>query len=59
MGFFRSILTLMAVCMCIAFAYAVGHGLSAHSNKAFIIGFALLLGGAAMLAGLTRDRARP
>lgn len=56
MGFFRSIITLIAVCLCIGFAYAVGHGLSSHNNMAFIIGAVMLLSGAGIIAALSRGR---
>jgi hypothetical protein len=55
-GLFRSIVTLIAVTLCIGFAYAVGHGLSSHNPMAFVIGAALLLGGAAIIVGLSRER---
>jgi hypothetical protein len=56
MGFVRSIITIVAVCLSIGFAYAVGHGLSSHNSMAFVIGAAMLLAGAAIISGLSRDR---
>jgi hypothetical protein len=56
MGVVRSIVTLIAVTLCIGFAYAVGHGLSSHNPMAFVIGTAMLFGGAAIIIGLSRKR---
>ena len=53
----RSIITLIAICLCISFAFALGHGLSSHNNMAFVIGLVDLLVGAAIIAGLSRTRA--
>ncbi|HSJ09523.1 MAG TPA: hypothetical protein VK928_06395 [Longimicrobiales bacterium] len=58
MTFFRSIATTIAVCLCIGFAYAVGHGLSSHNNMAYVVGAVMLLMGAAIIYGLSRERAR-
>ncbi len=59
MSFFRSIILLAAVCLCISFAYALGHALSTHHTEPIIIGVAALLLGAAILALLARrDRRR-
>jgi hypothetical protein len=56
MGFFRSIVTLVACTLSIGFAYAVGHGLSVHSVTPFIVGAIMLLAGAALIFALTRER---
>ena len=56
MGLFRSIITLVAVVLCIGFAYAVGHGLSSHNPMAFVVGAVMLLAGAAVIVGLSRQR---
>lgn len=56
MGFMRSIITLVAVCLSIGVAFAVGHGLSSHNNMAYIIGLVMLLVGAGIIALLTRGR---
>jgi hypothetical protein len=58
MGFFRSIFVLAGVCLCVAFAYFVGHGLSTHHTAPLIWGVVLLLGGMAILAAVSRDRVR-
>jgi hypothetical protein len=58
MTFGRSILLLAAVCLCIAFAYFVGHGLAIHHTRPLIYGAGMLLAGAALIALLTRDRKR-
>jgi hypothetical protein len=58
MSFFRSIAMLAGVCLCIAFAYFVGHGLSTGHMTPLLYGAGLLLAGAAILAGLSRDRVR-
>ncbi|MGH7448822.1 MAG: hypothetical protein ACREK1_02045 [Longimicrobiales bacterium] len=58
MGFFRSIALLAGVCLCVAFAYFVGHGLSTGHARPLLYGAGLLLAGAAVLAGLARDRVR-
>lgn len=58
MTFFRSIATTLAVCLCIGFAYAVGHGLSSHNNMAYVVGAAMLLLGIGIILGLSRERAR-
>jgi uncharacterized membrane protein HdeD (DUF308 family) len=56
MSFFRSIVLLAGVCLCIAFAYFVGHGLSTGHAAPLLYGTALLLAGAAVLAALSRNR---
>ena len=56
MSFMRSIVVMIAVCLCIAFAYFVGHGLALHRTRPMIMGAGLLLAGAAIIAGLSRDR---
>jgi uncharacterized membrane protein HdeD (DUF308 family) len=56
MGFFRSIVLLIGVCLCIAFAFFVGHGLSTGQAAPMLYGTALLLAGAAVLAALSRNR---
>jgi hypothetical protein len=56
MTFLRSIVTLLAVCLCIGVAYAVGHGLSSHNSMAFVVGLVMLLVGAGMVAGLARQQ---
>ncbi|HUF51800.1 MAG TPA: hypothetical protein VMN60_13320 [Longimicrobiales bacterium] len=56
MGFIRTIITLVAVCLSIGVAFAVGHGLSSHNNMAFIIGLVMLLTGAGIIAAITRNR---
>ena len=54
MTFIRSIVTTLAVCLCIGFAYAVGHGLSSHNNMAYVIGTVMLILGAGIILGLSR-----
>jgi hypothetical protein len=54
MTFFRSIVLLVGVCLCISFAYFVGHGLSTHHVRPLIYGTGLLLLGAAVIAFLVR-----
>ncbi|MBR9990129.1 MAG: hypothetical protein KFH98_10255 [Gemmatimonadetes bacterium] len=56
MGFIRSIILLIGVCLCLAFAFFFGHALSTHETSTFVWGTVLLLAGAAVLAGLSRDR---
>lgn len=56
MSFFRSIVLLIGVCLCVAFAFFVGHGLSTHEVTPMLYGAGLLLAGAAVLAGLSRNR---
>jgi uncharacterized membrane protein (DUF441 family) len=56
MTFLRSIVLLVAVCLCIAFVYFVGHGLALHTTRPMIMGAGLLLAGAAIIAALSRDR---
>ena len=56
MSFFRSIALLAGVCLCVTFAYFVGHGLSTHHTAPILYGFGLLLAGAAILAALARRR---
>lgn len=58
MTFFRSIVLLAAVCLCIAFAYFVGYGLATHHTAPLLYGTGLLVAGAAILAFISRDRAR-
>jgi hypothetical protein len=58
MTFLRSIAVLTAVCLCIAFAYFVGHGLAIHSYMPMVYGTGLLLLGAAILALLARRPGR-
>ena len=55
MTFVRSVLILVGVCLCISFAYFVGHGLSTHHIQPIIYGTGLLLLGAAILAFLARQ----
>jgi len=57
MTFMRSIATTVAVCLCIGFAYAVGHGLSSHNNMAYVIGAVMLGLGMAIIFGLSRQKA--
>lgn len=54
----RSFVILIAVCLCIAFAYFVGHGLALHETRPMIIGAGLLLAGAAIIAAMSRDRVK-
>ena len=56
MTFLRSIVLLVGVCLCVAFAFFVGHGLSTHETAPMIYGTGLLLAGAAVLAALSRKR---
>jgi hypothetical protein len=56
MSFIRSIIVLIGVCLCVAFAFFIGHGLSTMEVSTFVWGFVVLLAGAAILAGLSRDR---
>ena len=58
MTFFRSILLMAGVCLCISFAYFLGHGLSTHHTQPIIYGAGLLLLGAAILAFLMRGTTR-
>jgi hypothetical protein len=58
MGFFRSVLMLASVLLCIAFAYFFGHGLALHETRPMIYGSGLLLLGAALIWLQSRDRAR-
>lgn len=58
MTFLRSIVLLFGVCLCVAFAFLVGHGLSTHETAPLLYGAGLLLAGAAVLAALTRNRVR-
>jgi hypothetical protein len=54
MTFFRSIATLLAVCLCVGFAYFVGHALAAHSTTPVLYGGAMLLAGAALMLFMAR-----
>ena len=56
MTFLRSIVLLVGVCLCVAFAFFVGHGLSTHETEPMLYGTGLLLAGAAVLAALSRKR---
>jgi hypothetical protein len=56
MSFLRSIVLLIGVCLCVAFAFFVGHGLSTGESAPLIYGTALLLAGAAVLSVLSRRR---
>jgi len=56
MGFFRSIMLLTGATLCVLFAYFIGHALSAHETRPVVIGVGLLVVGAGILAGLSRDR---
>jgi ABC-type uncharacterized transport system permease subunit len=58
MRFFRSILLLTGVTLCVLFAYFFGHALSTHEIRPVIIGTGLLVLGAGILAALSRDRVR-
>jgi hypothetical protein len=58
MSFFRSLVLLTGVCLCVAVAYFVGHGISTGHAAPMLYGVGLLLAGAAILAGLSRDRIR-
>jgi membrane protein DedA with SNARE-associated domain len=49
MTFLRSFAVLTAICLCVGFAYFVGHGLALHEPRPMIYGVGLLLAGAAML----------
>ena len=57
MGFFRSIVLLVGVVLCVAFAFFVGHGLSTGHAAPMLYGTGLLLAGMAVLAALSRGRA--
>lgn len=53
----RSFAVLTAVCLCVAFAYFVGHGLALHRTTPMLYGAGLLLAGAAMIWFMAkRDR---
>ena len=54
MTFIRSIVLMAGVCLCISFAYFLGHGLSTHHIRPILFGAVLLLLGAAILAFLAR-----
>jgi len=56
MNFLRSLVLLLGVCLCVAFAFFVGHGLSTGHTAPLLYGTALLLAGAAVLAALSRNR---
>jgi hypothetical protein len=54
MTFFRSLIVLTAVCLCVAFAYFFGHALAVHSMRPVIYGLGLLAAGAAIMVFLNR-----
>lgn len=54
MTFARSILVLVALCLCIAFGYFVGYGLATHSFMPMVYGAGLLLAGAALVVFMSR-----
>lgn len=56
MSVIRSIVLLTGVCLCIAFAFFVGHGLSTGHITPMLYGTGLLLAGAAVLAAMSRNR---
>ena len=56
MNFFRSIVLLASVVLCVAFAYFFGHGLALHETRPMMYGFGLLLLGVALIWLLSRDR---
>ena len=56
MSFLRSIALLAGVCLCVVFAYFVGHGLSTGHAAPMLYGVGLLLAGGAVLAALSRNR---
>jgi len=56
MTFLRSIALLAGVCLCVVFAYFIGHGLSTGHATPMLFGLGLLLAGAAVLAALSRNR---
>jgi hypothetical protein len=58
MSFLRSVFMLTGVCLCVAFAYFVGHGLSTGHVAPMLYGTGLLLAGMAVLTVLSRDRVR-
>jgi hypothetical protein len=59
MSFFRSIVVLTAVCLCVAFAYFFGHALAVHSVMPIVYGVGLLVLGAVIMVFLNRrDRDR-
>jgi hypothetical protein len=58
MTFFRSIVLLVSVSFCIAFAYFFGHGLAVHEIRPLLYSFGFLLAGIALIALLARDRVR-
>lgn len=58
MSVVRSVVLLVAVCLCIAFAYFFGHGLALHETRPMYIGAGLLLAGGAIIAALSRGRER-
>jgi hypothetical protein len=59
MSFFRSIVVLLAVCLCVAFGYFVGYGLANHDFMPMVYGAVLLLmGGGLMVLLNRRDRQR-
>jgi hypothetical protein len=57
MSFLRSIVLMTAVCLCVAFAFLVGHALAVHSMVPVLYGLGSLLLGAAVLALLARRTA--
>jgi hypothetical protein len=58
MTFFRSVVLLVSVALCIAFAYFFGHGLAVHEFRPMIYAAGFLLLGAGLIALLARDRVR-
>ena len=56
MGFFRSIISLAAICLCITFVYFFGHALSTGEMKPIMYGLPLLVVGSVLIALLSRKR---
>ena len=56
MSFLRSIVLLAGVCLCVAFAFFLGHGLSTGHTAPILYGAGLLLAGAAVIGALSRNR---
>jgi hypothetical protein len=54
MTFFRSFAVLLAVCLCVAFSYFLGHGLAIHSTTPMLYGGAMLFAGAALIVFMAR-----